>query len=316
MPRALTESQLDHYRQHGYVFPVTALSADEVERYGRGLDEHLQRARGVIRPAYKHKLHLVSRWADELVHHPSILDAVEDILGPDILCWTTNLLVKEGGRASYVSWHQDSGYWALEPHEVVTAWVALTPSTTESGCVRVLPDSHLPEKNARHRDTFDKDNMLTRGQELADEINEQDAVDMELAAGEISLHHIRLFHGSAANRSNDRRTGIAIRYMSSRVRKTKRPESAMLCRGQAGNGNFLPESRPDGDFTTDARLCHNRAVRLQVANNYDPVGNEPAGTRLRLALERSMLTGFLDAYYAKWKLDQALGREPAQPAVY
>ena len=308
MPRTLSEAELQHYEEHGYIFPVPALSSEEVGRYRAGLEKYLQLAQGTMRPSYKHKLHLVARWADELVHHPRILDAVEDILGPDILCWTTNLLFKEGGRPAYVSWHQDSGYWGLEPHEVVTAWVALTPSREESGCVRVLPASHRTLENARHRDTFNKHNMLTRGQELVADIKDKDAVNMELEAGEISLHHIRLFHGSGPNRTGDRRIGIAIRYMSSQVRKVGRPESATLCRGQAGNGNFLPETRPDGDFSTTARLSHNRAVKRQVANNYDLVGGEPLGKRFRLGLERRVLAAFMDAYYAKWKLDEVLGR--------
>ncbi|MFP6626690.1 MAG: phytanoyl-CoA dioxygenase family protein [Deltaproteobacteria bacterium] len=308
MPKALSEADLSHYEEDGYVFPLPALSSEEVGRYREGLEEYLRLARGAIRPSYKHKLHLVTRWADEMVHHPRILDAVEDILGPDILCWTTNLLSKAGGQGAYVAWHQDSGYWGLEPHEVVTAWVALTASKQESGCVRVLPGSHRVRENAQHRDTFDKNNMLTRGQVLVAEINDEDAVNMELRAGEISLHHIRLFHGSGPNRTEDRRIGIAIRYMSSRVKKVGRPESATLCRGQAGAGNFLPETRPDGDFTTRSRLSHNRAVRRQVANNYDPVGDEPLATRLRLALERRALETFLDAYYAKWKFDEVLGR--------
>lgn len=299
MPKRLSIDQLRHYGESGYVFPVRVFSQEEAASYVRAFRGYEEQAAGPLEAAYKHKLHLVAGWASDIVHHPSILDAVEDILGPDILCWTTNLLVKDAGDRQYVSWHQDAPYWRLEPHEVVTAWIALTASTSPMGCMRVLPGSH-GRPAAPHRDRFDPDNMLTRGQCLVEEHAENEGVAMQLQAGEISLHHVRLSHSSPPNRSDQRRIGIAIRYMSANVRKVGRPESASLVRGRDRNGHFSLESRPAVDFSRAARIAHNRAVRLQVGNNYDPVGDESPEVRETLARQRTALENGLDHFYRQW----------------
>ena len=307
MPKALSEEQLRRYESDGYIFPIDALPEADLARYTEEFDKYLVSARGRMRRSYNNKLHLVAPWAAELVRHPRILDPVEDLLGPDILVWTTNLLAKRPGHPEYVSWHSDANYWGLEPHEVCTAWVALSPSTKESGCVRVLPGSHR-RNDSEHRDTFDEANMLTRGQELVCDIKKEEAVDLELAAGQISLHHVRLYHGSEPNRSDARRVGVAIRYMSANVKKLGRPESASLVRGVDRNGYFRLEPQPDGAFTKAARIAHNRAVRRQVANNNDPNGSEDLRTRLRLLTDRAFITTALDIAWARWRIDQLLGR--------
>lgn len=305
MPKSLTSRQVQQYEKEGYLYPLPVLSADEVGSIRQGLEKYLTDAQGLVASSYKHKLHLVSSWADALVHNPKILDAVEDVLGPDILCWTTNLLYKPARHPKFVSWHQDSGYWGLEPHEVVTAWVALSPSTKESGCVQVMPGSHL-EAQAGHRDTFHKDNMLSRGQELDRELDEEKAVNFILAPGEISLHHIKLIHGSKANESNQPRIGVAIRYMSANVLKMGARESALLVRGRDRHGYFLPEQRPDQDFGLAGRLAHNRAVRKQVVNNFSSEGKLPFKKRIRLGLQKTLSKSVLDLFYCKWKLQEIL----------
>ncbi|MEE2679694.1 MAG: phytanoyl-CoA dioxygenase family protein [Myxococcota bacterium] len=304
MPKRLDRDALTHYAEAGYICPVRVFSEAQAATYLRAFEAYEQAAAGPLEAAYKHKLHLVAGWAWELVHDPGILDAVEDLLGPDLLCWTTNLLAKNGGDRQYVSWHQDAPYWRLEPHEVVTAWIALTPNTPEMGCMRVLPGSHKPPA-APHRDLFDADNMLTRGQRLVEDFAEDDGVPMPLGAGEISLHHVRLSHSSPPNRSSERRVGIAIRYMSADVQKRGRPESATLVRGEDRNGHFALETRPDTDFSRTARMAHNRAVRLQVANNYDAVGDEAAEVRETLANQRAALEKGLDFFYEQWRSEAA-----------
>ena len=303
MMNKLTTEERSHYDEAGYIFPIRALSEEAAASYASAFFAYEKQAEGPLWAAYKHKLHLVAVWAAVLVHHPVILDAVEDILGPDILCWTTNLLAKDPGDKKYVSWHQDAPYWRLEPHEVVTAWVALTPSTPEMGCVRVLPGSHK-KSAAPHHDLFDDNNMLTRGQRLVEDIEENDGVPLTLRPGEISLHHVRLAHGSAPNRSADRRIGVAIRYMSADVRKRGQPESATLVRGENRNGYFALEARPDSDFSLAARMTHNRAVRLQIANNYDPVGDESQEVREKLKQQREALEGGLDFVYEQMRAEE------------
>jgi hypothetical protein len=154
----------------------------------------------VIHGNLRHKTHLLFTWADELVHHPAILDAVADVIGPDILCWTTNFFIKEPSSAGFVSWHQDSTYWGLDPADVVTAWVAFTDATPENGYMQFIPGTHTVEQ-LPHLDTFHRDNLLSRGQEIAVEVDKQRSASPE--AGE-SRSTTSSWHGSEPNRSPDR----------------------------------------------------------------------------------------------------------------
>ena len=199
------------------------------------------------------KLYLLLAWMNDVVRNPRILDAVEDVLGPDILCWQSSFFIKEPGSKGYVSWHQDATYWGLSTPDVCTAWVALTPATIENGAMKVAPGTHkLPQM--AHEDTFNPDNLLTRGQELKANIDIASAVDMVLAPGEISLHHIMLAHASEPNRSTDRRMGLAIRYIAPHVRQTTGvPDSAMLVRGKDRYGHFEMETPAAGRHASRRR---------------------------------------------------------------
>ena len=139
----LRAETVERFIGDGYLAPIRVLTDEEAEMAGAAVVDLMTANGGSSPPQLKHKLHLVYNWADGLVHHPAILNAVEAVLGPDIVCWTSNLMVKPAQHCAFVSWHQDSLYWGLEPSEVVTAWVALTPSEETSGCVQVLPGSHL-----------------------------------------------------------------------------------------------------------------------------------------------------------------------------
>ena len=267
MTKVLPDSAVEAYRRDGYFFPLRVLAPDDAAGYRRRLEAHEARAGAPLQGNWRHKTHLLFTWADELVHHAAILDAVEDVIGPDILCWTTNFFIKEPGSRGFVSWHQDSTYWGLDPDDVVTAWVAFTRSDAESGCMKVMPGTHT-QSQIPHVDTFHRDNLLSRGQEIAVEVDESKAVDIVLAPGEMSLHHIKLVHGSAPNRSGDRRIGFAIRYIPTHVRQTKVRDSAMLVRGVDTHRNFDPEPRPVNDIDDAARRAHADAVGRQVAALY------------------------------------------------
>jgi len=267
MPKILSEAAVEAYHREGYYFPFRALSATEAASYRRRLEAHEARAGAPLQGNWRHKTHLLFTWADELVHHPAILDAVEDVIGPDILCWTTNFFIKEPASPGFVSWHQDSTYWGLEPDDVITAWVALTKSDLVSGCMKVIPGTHT-QSQIPHVDTFHQDNLLSRGQEIAVAVDEAKAVDLVLQPGEASLHHIKLVHGSEPNRSSDRRIGLAIRYIPTYVRQTKVRDSAMLVRGTDRFGHFDPEPRPRVDIDEAALAAHADAVDRQVAALY------------------------------------------------
>ncbi|HZM33967.1 MAG TPA: phytanoyl-CoA dioxygenase family protein [Burkholderiales bacterium] len=263
MPKRLSQEALDSYRREGFCFPLTAFPPEEAARLRRRLEAHESAAGKPLQGRWRVKTHLLFTWACEIVSHPAIVDAVEDVIGPDILCWGSNFFLKEPGSPGFVSWHQDAAYWGLEPHDVVTAWVALSESSVESGCMRVIPGTHEGALIS-HVDTFHKDNLLTRGQEIAVEVDESKAVDVMLQPGEMSLHHIKLVHGSAANRSRDRRIGFAIRYIPTYVRQTKGRDSAMLIRGADRYGHFDLERRPQSDLDAAARAAHADAIERKV----------------------------------------------------
>ena len=247
---SLSADQIRQYQDQGYVFPFRVLDDAEVTDYRTRLEAAERSEAGAEH--LKFKPHLAFTFLDDLIRHPTILDAVEGVIGPNILCWGTNFFTKEPKTTNYISWHQDLTYWGLEPADVVTAWVALSPATVASGCMRFVPGSHKMEV-APHKDTFADDNMLTRGQEIAVEVDEKDAVDIELRPGEMSLHHVKLIHGSNANSSDDRRIGFAIRYIPAYVRQVVgAKDSAMLVRGIDSEGNFEHETPPAVDLDPEA----------------------------------------------------------------
>jgi ectoine hydroxylase-related dioxygenase (phytanoyl-CoA dioxygenase family) len=267
MSRILSPTQVERYRTQGFLSPVRVMSATEAHGYRLALEAHEAQAHQPLQGNFRHKTHLLFTWADELVHHPRILDAVEDAIGPDILCWTTNFFIKEANSAGFVSWHQDSTYWGLDPDEVITAWIAFTEVTPENGYMQVIPGSHRVDQ-LPHVDTFHKDNLLSRGQEIAVDVDTSKAVGVALHAGEMSLHHIKLVHGSEANRTDDRRIGLAIRYIPTYVRQTKVRDAAMLVRGSDKFHHFDPEPRPKADLDDAALKAHADSVARQVKALY------------------------------------------------
>lgn len=261
MTAALSSDLVAHYQADGVLFPRPAIGA-EAARDLLGKFEALERRDGgVLSRRTNHKPHLLVTWLAELIRDPRILDQVEALLGPDILCWATDFFAKNPGDRKRVTWHQDSTYWGLSEPDVITAWIAFTPSTTLSGCLRVVPGSHRKDQ-LPHRDTFSPTNLLSRGQEVAVEIDEKDAVDVVLQPGEMSLHNVRLIHGSEPNNATHRRVGFAIRYIPTRIRQLNGiQDSATLVRGVDRYGHFAPEPAPAADFHPDAVAFH--------AQNYD-----------------------------------------------
>jgi ectoine hydroxylase-related dioxygenase (phytanoyl-CoA dioxygenase family) len=256
--KRLTLAQVDAFARNGYHFPLRALSAEEALVYRGRLEQSEAALGGPLRGSLRSKPHLILTWANELMRHPTILDAVEDILGPNLLVWSSSFFIKEARDPSYVSWHQDSTYWGLSHPDVVTAWVALSVSIVENGCMRVIPGSHLKDQ-LPHQDTYAENNLLTRGQEVMVEVDEADAVDVELQPGEFSLHHVRLVHGSDPNHADYRRIGYAIRYVPTYVRQTEGPrDCATLVRGGDTYHHFDPEPVPKADLDPEAVEAHRR----------------------------------------------------------
>jgi len=263
MPKLLSATQIAQYDAEGYVSPIRVMDEAIANEIRARLEDYEQRSGGPLRGDLRHKAHLLFPWLADLVRQARILDAVEDLYGPDLLCWTTNFFIKEARNPAFVSWHQDSTYWGLSEPDVVTAWVALTPSNLANGAMAVLPGSHQRDQ-IPHRDTFDRHNLLTRGQEVAVEIDPQQAVALELRPGEMSLHHVRLVHGSPANPSADRRIGFAIRYIPTRVHQLVGEDSATLVRGTDRFRRFEHEPRATGELDPAAVALHKRITERQA----------------------------------------------------
>ena len=229
------------YQRDGYCFPIDVMSAEQAADYRAQL-EAVERERGAgddrFAAATFRFPHLVMPFADEITRLPAIVEPVKALLGPDVLVWGATFFVKEARTRDYVSWHQDLTYWDLDDVAEVTAWVALSPATVPNGCMRFIPGSHT-SGIVPHRDTFAEENMLTRGQELDEGVDESRAVDVVLAPGQMSLHHGHMFHGSHANRSDHRRIGLAIRYITPAMRQVSGVKShATLVAGEDRHGHF------------------------------------------------------------------------------
>ena len=260
--KLLSPEAVAQYRQQGWYAPVSVLTPAEAASL-RGKLEAYEAMAGGLQGPLRHKSHLLFTWLDALIRHPRILDAVEDVIGPNILCWGSTFFIKEPRNPGFVSWHQDSTYWGLDPADVITAWIAFSDSNAANGAMRVIPGTHTLDQ-IHHRDTFNADNLLSRGQEIEVEVDESQARMMELKAGEMSLHHVRLIHGSDANPSDTRRIGFAIRYIPTHVRQVAGThDSATLVRGVDTERNFAPEQAPDADMSPRALAFH-----AEVANQH------------------------------------------------
>jgi non-heme Fe2+,alpha-ketoglutarate-dependent halogenase len=247
MPKMLTNAQIRQYREEGYISPIRVMSEAAAGEYRRRLEAFEARSGGPLAGDLRHKSHLLFTWLSELIRHDKILDAIEDLYGPDLLCWSTNFFIKEKANPAFVSWHQDSTYWGLSKPDVVSAWIAFTPANSGNGAMQVIPGTHKIDQ-IPHRDTFDKHNLLTRGQEVAVEVDQGKAVTITLQPGEMSLHHVRLVHGSPPNTSDDRRIGFAIRYVPTSVSQIAGADSATLVRGSDRFHHFELEPRPAHDL--------------------------------------------------------------------
>ncbi len=280
-PFALSPVEVAEYKARGVQFPRPAVgpaaAGDLLARF-----EALERKEGGgISRQTNHKPHLLLTWLADLIRHPAILDQVECLIGPNILCWASDFFSKSPGDGKRVTWHQDSTYWGLSKPDIVTAWVAFTPSTVESGCLRVIPGSHLLDQ-LPHADTFAADNMLSRGQEVAVAVNEREAADIVLQPGEMSLHHVRLIHGSEPNRAQHRRIGFAIRYLPTDVRQLSgMRDTASLVRGHDAFGNFGHEPAPAADFHPDAVAFHAKSFADSMNILYAGAAQRPPESKGR-----------------------------------
>lgn len=243
MAGTLTADQVARYKEEGVLHPIPVLPSEEVARFRGEFDRLLHALGGRPKATDLHQLHLNFPWAHELATHPAVLDSVESLLGPDLLVWATSVFAKYPRDESFVSWHQDGTYWGLSSNQVASAWIALSQSTTENGCMRVVPGSHHMAIQP-HRDTYAEGNLLSRGQEVAVDVDEADAADVVLAPGEMSVHDIKIVHGSRPNPSPHVRYGYAVRFIIPTVRQAGEAQPVILARGHDTHEHFEKVQKP------------------------------------------------------------------------
>ena len=214
--KGLTEEQLDHYKNKGYVSPVSALTSIEAIEIREEIEKIEKDWPGALEGINRNYIHLISPIFNKVCLNKKILDAVESIIGKNILICGTTLFIKNPNEKGFVSFHQDAKYIGLEPHNWVTVWIAVTDANEKNGCMRMLPGSHKEDLKT-HEQKFDENNLLTRGQTIINvQLDKTDSIILK--AGQVSLHHPKIVHGSGLNQSNDRRIGFVIQsYIGTNV---------------------------------------------------------------------------------------------------
>ena len=246
------------YKRDGFVFPINIVSELEAQQLRADLEagaHELADKPDKLSMLLSYPGQLLPSFA-KLIRNPKLIDAVSQILGPDLMVWGSGLFVKEAKTESYVTWHQDLTYWGLDDAEEVTAWFALSNSSVASGCMRFVPGSQK-KRLVPHQDTFADDNLLSRGQEIAVEVDDSEAVNVILQPGQASLHHGHLFHASGPNTTEDRRIGAAIRYIKPSMKQETGDKSLVAhVSGEDRYGNFTIGNAPKGRLQNeDYELC-------------------------------------------------------------
>ena len=226
----LSSNQLKQYENDGFISPINIFSKEEAKKIRDEIELIENRIPGELEKSGRYNAHLISPLLDEVTHNSKILNAVQSVIGENILVCGTTLFIKNPNKKGFVSYHQDAKYIGLEPHNWVTAWVAITDSNEENGCMRMWPGSH--KDNLREHDQkFNEGNLLTRGQTVKN-VPKEKTTPLILKAGQMSLHHPTVVHGSDLNKSNDRRIGFVIQsYIGTNVKQILGKNSVQLARG-------------------------------------------------------------------------------------
>ncbi|HZT88818.1 MAG TPA: phytanoyl-CoA dioxygenase family protein [Stellaceae bacterium] len=266
----LSPRQIEQYQHNGFLYPLPALSPEEVQESLAGLARYEAWLGSPVNAAdrrWRSAAYVFLPWVDALVTHPRVLDAVEDLIGPDILVYTATFFIKEANSPTFAAWHQDATYFGLTPHEHVTAWVALTDASREAGCMEVVSSRGRP-RQLRHAALGLAHSINGGGQAIVEEIDERDSEMMALPAGSFSLHHTLCAHRSAPNRAGHRRIGIGTSYIPAHCRLTGTVRMcARLVRGRDTGGHFDLIPPPEGQFHPAALARHEEVYR-RYRDNY------------------------------------------------
>jgi len=279
MLKQLTEAQREAYHRDGYLFPLPAFGPADACRYRAALESFEARLGMRLTAAgrkYRSRTYLLFDWAQELVRNPAILDAVEDLIGPDILVFTTTWFIKEPGTPLAAGWHQDATHFGLDPNDRhVTAWIALSDASLDSGCMQFVPGSHQ-RGQLRHGYGLSA-SINDAGQWIPEPGDAAVTADCCLRPGEFSLHNTLTVHRSGANTASDRRIGFGISYIPTSVRHTgSQRHTAHLVRGTDRYGHFDLDPAPTGDFDASAQAVHDASFASYATNYAEQVDRHVA----------------------------------------
>jgi len=259
----LTPEQIKKYEKDGYIAPISVLSNGEAKSIRKEIEFIEKKWPNELKGLGRNYIHLISTVFDKICHNSIILDAVESIIGKNILICGTTLFIKNPNEKGFVSFHQDAKYIGLEPHNWVTAWVSITDANEENGCMRMWPGSH--KKNLRHHNQkFDENNLLTRGQTIENvPINKTEPV--VLKAGQMSLHHPTIVHGSGLNKSNDRRIGFVIQsYIGTNVNQVLGKMYVQLARGK-DSFNYHEYAKRPSELMNEKNILTKRKANEELS---------------------------------------------------
>jgi hypothetical protein len=245
MPRVLTEAQLEGYRRDGYVSPIDCIPEAQAAEYLRRIEAYEAMAGEDVSKSIRVRAVLAFKWMIDLARHPRIAGALQDVIGPNVLLFLSGVWSKRPGTDIFVSWHQDGAYNPFDRNEGATAWIALTDSTPEKGNIRVIPGTH--REVIPHEETYDASNILSRGQTVP-HVDAATAVDMPLRAGQFSIHHELAVHGSAPNRTTERRLGISFACVPTEAKPLWGPNTGVLIAGDNVPGHWVLNREPAYDL--------------------------------------------------------------------
>jgi len=230
MPK-LSDQQINFYNEKGYISPIDVFSTKEAKEIRDEIENIEKKWPNFLEGLGRNYVHIISPIFNKACLNKRMLDAVESIIGKNILICGTTLFIKNANEKGFVSFHQDAKYIGLEPHNWVTAWVAITDANENNGCMRMWPGSH--KNNLKHHNQkFDANNLLTRGQTI-ENVPIEETEPVILKAGQMSLHHPTIVHGSGINKSNDRRIGFVVQsYIGDNVNQVLGKMFVQLARGK------------------------------------------------------------------------------------
>ncbi len=246
-PQVLTPKQIEHYNHEGYIKGIRVFSSTEIGDIRSYFDQLLTRVLATGGHSYSiATAHMTYGRVWDLLNDERIIAYVKDLLGPDIIGWGSHFFCKMPHDGKTVSWHQDASYWPMSPSKTATVWLAVDDASVENACMRFIPGSHHHGHLTYHLSEEDENNVLFQTVPAAEQYGEP--VDVELKAGEMSMHSDMLLHGSKANISDQRRCGLTLRYCAADVRALQGWHlKGVLVAGQDSEGHWGNPARPESD---------------------------------------------------------------------